>query len=110
MDEAIILAAKLGFLGGMARCGFALIKAFLSKKQIDWKAFGFLIVINALSGTFLAAVLNLTPTISLLAGYASFDILESSRQLFRLSAVKVPIKASTKSIRKSIWERTMEYN
>jgi hypothetical protein len=106
-ENPIVNAGLLGLIGGLARCAFAFLKALLSKRQIDWTAVGYLVVINALSGTFLAAVLNLSPTISLLAGYASFDLLESARHLFRLSAVRIPIKSSVK--KKTLFERAMEY-
>lgn len=111
MEPVIIAAAQLGLYGGIARAVFALIKALLGREHVRWPAWFGVLALNALSGSLLGAVFNFNQTVSLLAGYASYDLIGSLNNMFRISPVKIPTKgASILSVKKkSTWEEMMGF-
>ena len=85
----VILPAILGALGGLTRGLVGLMKALALKRKILWTYYGITIVVALIIGAFVGMIFNFDWRLSLLAGYAGTDILESIYKSFAVSKVYV---------------------
>lgn len=102
VSNPLVQAGILGMTGGVARTVFSLLKTAIARKHMRLTSGLLLLVLNALGGAFLGAVLNLTPSLSLLAGYASYDLLDSGHKLFKIGTIPVKMIASKR--KRSVWD------
>lgn len=87
--NSLILPGILGGAGGLTRGVVGLLKAMALKREILWSYWLITAGIAALIGLFLGLVFNFDYRLSLLAGYAGTDILESVYKSFQTQKVYV---------------------
>lgn len=85
----VILPGMLGGLGGLVRGLVGLMKALALKRKILWNYYLITIVVALIIGAFIGMIFNFDWRLSLLAGYAGTDILESIYKSFAVSKVYV---------------------
>ena len=85
----IILPALLGALGGLTRGLVGLMKALSLRRKIIWMYYGITVFIALIIGAFVGMIFSFDWRLSLLAGYAGTDILESIYKSFAVSKVYV---------------------
>ncbi|MCL4359790.1 hypothetical protein M1555_00850 [Patescibacteria group bacterium] len=93
MVGTIIGQAIAGATGGFVRglVGITKAKEFDPKTfQFSWKQFGFTILVSMLVGLMSGLIMNVDWRMSLLAGYAGSDLLESLYKLRFASLIKSP--------------------
>jgi fluoride ion exporter CrcB/FEX len=86
MVESIISGAIFGFIGGVARTSFGLVKAIRDKTRFNFKRFIITLCTSIIIGIFTGILYNKNYKVSLLAGYAGTDILEG---FYKISKRKV---------------------
>lgn len=86
----IVLAGLLGGIGGLTRGVVGLMKALALRRKILWMYYGITIIVALIVGVFVGIIFDFDPRLSLLAGYAGTDILESIYKSFAVSKVYVP--------------------
>lgn len=106
ITNPIVQSGLLGMCGGLARTIFSLLKSAIARKRMRLSSGLLLLVLNALGGAFLGAVVNLSPSLSLLAGYASYDVLDSGNKLFKIGTIPIKMIASKK--KQTAFEEAME--
>ena len=89
MDQIILLPALLGGVGGLTRGLVGLMKAMALQRRIIWGYYAITVVIAIVLGIFAGIIFNFDYRLSLLAGYAGTDILESIYKSFNVSKVYV---------------------
>jgi len=86
MDPAtwsqLVLPALLGGIGGATRGFIGLLKALALRRRVLWGYFAITIVVAVIIGIFIGIIFNFDYRLSLLAGYAGTDILESIYKSF----------------------------
>jgi hypothetical protein len=85
----VILPGLLGGLGGLVRGLVGLMKALALKRKILWNYYLITIAVALIIGAFIGMIFNFDWRLSLLAGYAGTDILESIYKSFAVSKVYV---------------------
>ena len=85
----VILPALLGGIGGLTRGLVGLMKALSLRRKIIWTYYGITIFVALVIGAFIGMIFNFDWRLSLLAGYAGTDILESIYKSFAVSKVYV---------------------
>ena len=75
--NTVVLPGLLGGLGGLTRGLVGLMKALALKRKILWNYYLITIVVALIIGAFIGMIFNFDWRLSLLAGYAGTDILES---------------------------------
>ena len=85
----VVLPGLLGGLGGLTRGLIGLMKALALKRKILWGYYGITICVALIIGVFIGMIFNFDWRLSLLAGYAGTDILESIYKSFAVSKVYV---------------------
>ncbi len=88
MDE-LFLPALLGAVGGFVRASVGLLKAMTLKKKINWEYWGLTVIIACAIGIFTGIIFNFDYRLSLLAGYAGTDLLESVYKSFKATPVYI---------------------
>jgi len=86
----LILPAILGGVGGLTRGLIGLMKALALKRKIIWTYYGITIFIAVIIGIFIGMIFNFDWRLSLLAGYAGTDIIESIYKSFAVQKVYAP--------------------
>ena len=87
--QKFLLPGGLGMIGGLTRGVVGLLKAMALKRQILWGYWIITAVVAMLIGMFVGLVFNFDYRLSLLAGYAGTDILESVYKSFKVQKVYV---------------------
>lgn len=87
--QTLILPGALGMAGGLTRGVVGLLKAMALKRQILWKYWGITAFVAMLVGMFVGLIFNFDYRLSLLAGYAGTDILESVYKSFKVEKMYV---------------------
>ena len=93
MDEVlytVLLAAILGFLGGLVRSLVGFMKALAKKEKLNWTYWIITMVASAVVGVFTGIIFDYDHRLSLLAGYAGTDLLDGIYKSFRVQKVYVP--------------------
>jgi hypothetical protein len=90
--EAIYLAGFLGGVGGLTRGVVGLLKALALRRRIIWSYYAITVLIALIIGIFIGIIFDFDPKLSLLAGYAGTDILESVYKSFKVQKVYVKKK------------------
>jgi fluoride ion exporter CrcB/FEX len=85
----IVLPAVLGGVGGLTRGFVGLLKALALRRKILWGYFSVTIIIALIIGIFIGLIFNFDYRLSLLAGYAGTDILESIYKSFKVEKTYV---------------------
>jgi hypothetical protein len=86
----VVLPGLLGGLGGLTRGLIGLMKALALKRKILWNYYLITIIVALIIGVFIGMIFNFDWRLSLLAGYAGTDILESIYKSFAVSKVYAP--------------------
>ena len=86
----LILPAVLGGVGGLTRGLIGLMKALALRRKIIWMYYGITIFVALIIGIFIGMIFNFDWRLSLLAGYAGTDILESIYKSFAVQKVYAP--------------------
>lgn len=93
MDPAVfnelVLPGILGGVGGLTRGLIGLMKALALKRKILWNYYAITIIVALIIGIFVGLIFNFDWRLSLLAGYAGTDILESIYKSFAVQKVYV---------------------
>jgi fluoride ion exporter CrcB/FEX len=84
-----VIAGLLGGVGGLTRGVVGLLKALSLKRRIMWNYYIITVIIALIIGIFIGIVFDFDPRLSLLAGYAGTDILESIYKSFAVQKVYV---------------------
>ena len=87
--DALYLAALLGGVGGLTRGFVGLLKALSLKRRILWAYYTITVAIAVVIGIFVGIIFDFDPRLSLLAGYAGTDILESIYKSFKVDKMYV---------------------
>ena len=77
MNEIMVVAAGAGFLGGLVRALYGLLKASVTGVEIHGWHFLVTIIVSAGLGALLGIVFNSDYRYAALAGYVGTDILEN---------------------------------
>ena len=85
----LVLPGMLGGLGGLTRGLIGLMKALALRRRILWTYYVITIAVAVVIGVFVGLIFNFDWRLSLLAGYAGTDILESIYKSFAVSKVYV---------------------
>ena len=88
----IILAGMLGGIGGLTRGVVGLLKALSLRRRILWNYYLITVIIALVIGVFIGIIFDFDPRLSLLAGYAGTDILESIYKSFAVQKTYVKKK------------------
>ena len=86
----VILPGLLGGLGGLVRGLIGLMKALALKRKVLWGYYAITIAVALIIGVFIGMIFNFDWRLSLLAGYAGTDILESIYKSFAVQKVYAP--------------------
>ena len=87
--EPIFLAGMLGGIGGLTRGLVGLLKALSLRRRILWRYYFITVFVALVIGVFIGIIFDFDYRLSLLAGYAGTDILESIYKSFKVSKVYV---------------------
>ena len=90
--EITILAGLLGGIGGLTRGVVGLLKALSLRRRIMWGYYSITVLIAIIIGVFIGIIFYFDVRLSLLAGYAGTDILESLYKSFKVQKVYVKKK------------------
>ncbi len=90
--ETIVLAGLLGGVGGLTRGVVGLLKALSLRRKILWGYYCITVVVAIIIGVFIGIIFDFDVRLSLLAGYAGTDILESIYKSFKVQKVYVKKK------------------
>ncbi len=92
MVDGVLLAGVLGGIGGLTRGIVGLLKALSLRRRILWGYYFITVLISIIIGSFVGIIFDFDARLSLLAGYAGTDILESIYKSFRVQKVYVKEK------------------
>ncbi len=87
--QQLILPGGLGLIGGLTRGTVGLLKAMALRRKIIWRYWFITAFIAMLIGLFIGLIFNFDYRLSLLAGYAGTDILESIYKSFKVQKMYV---------------------
>lgn len=87
--QSLILPGALGMAGGLTRGLVGLLKAMALRRQILWMYWIITAFVAMLIGMFIGIIFNFDYRLSLLAGYAGTDILESVYKSFKVQKVYI---------------------
>ena len=93
MFGVIVMQALAGASGGFIRAlvGITKAKEFNPTTfKFEWRMFGFSILVSILTGIMSGLIMNVDWRMSLLAGYAGSDLLESLYKLRFAQLIKTP--------------------
>ena len=93
MFSVILVQALAGASGGLVRALVGITKSQTFNPEtftFQWKIFGFTILVSMLTGLMSGLILNVDWRMSLLAGYAGSDLLESLYKLRFAQMIKTP--------------------
>ena len=82
-------AIVYGILGGCARLVVDLIKAYQLKRKINFRRFGFYVILIISFGAFSGIVFGFMNQLSFLGGYAGLDLIDGYYKHFRRKKFKI---------------------
>jgi len=82
-------AILFGILGGAARLLVDLIKTYQLKKKIDFRRFGFYIILLISFGAFSGIIFGFAKQLSFLGGYAGMDLIDGYYKHFKRKKFKI---------------------
>ena len=94
--EQLILPGGLGLVGGLTRGIVGLLKAMALRRKIIWSYWFITAFVAMVVGLFVGLIFSFDYRLSLLAGYAGTDILESIYKSFKVQKTYV-VPAGKKS-------------
>ncbi|MBI4150781.1 hypothetical protein HY492_01515 [Candidatus Woesearchaeota archaeon] len=110
MDPLFITAAQFGAAGALIRAVLGLLKMLLSRKKPNWTVFCMLLIFNTIAGIFLAILFNQQPVLSLLIGYASFELLDALNKIIKFKSVSITPGMGIKSVpKRTLFDEMMEF-
>jgi hypothetical protein len=86
----IISAAILGGIGGLTRGIVGLLKAMSKKEKLIFNYWLITIIAAVIVGVFVGVLFDYDYRLSLLAGYAGTDVLESIYKSFKIQKIYAP--------------------
>ena len=89
MVDPTIIAGILGGVGGLTRGLVGLLKALSLKRRILWNYYAITVFVALIIGVFVGIIFDFDKRLSLLAGYAGTDILESIYKSFKVQKTYV---------------------
>tara|TARA_Y100000310_G_scaffold342094_1_gene443753 strand:- start:2265 stop:2552 length:288 start_codon:yes stop_codon:yes gene_type:complete len=89
MVDPTIIAGILGGVGGLTRGVVGLLKALSLKRRILWNYYAITVFVALIIGVFVGIIFDFDKRLSLLAGYAGTDILESIYKSFKVQKTYV---------------------
>ena len=78
----LYLNLVFGALGGLARGGVGVLKAYRRKEKLSWKYFFITMFSSAVVGCVAALLITQDYRLSVLVGYAGMDVLESVYKIY----------------------------
>lgn len=87
--EQLALPALLGAVGGLTRGFVGLLKALSMRRKILWGYYLITVIVALIIGIFIGLIFNFDYRLSLLAGYAGSDIIESIYKSFSVQKVYI---------------------
>jgi hypothetical protein len=87
--NTVLLAGLLGGVGGLTRGVVGLLKALSLRRRVLWGYYIITVIIAIVIGVFIGIIFDFDVRLSLLAGYAGTDILESIYKSFAVQKVYV---------------------
>jgi fluoride ion exporter CrcB/FEX len=87
--QTIVLPGLLGMAGGLTRGVVGLLKAMSLRRKILWGYWLVSALVAMIIGAFVGLIFNFDYRLSLLAGYAGTDIIESIYKSFQVQKVYV---------------------
>jgi fluoride ion exporter CrcB/FEX len=87
--DTLVLPAILGGIGGLTRGFIGLLKALSLRRRILWGYYLITVLVAFVIGVFTGLIFNFDYRLSLLAGYAGTDILESIYKSFKVEKAYV---------------------
>ncbi|MFW6226438.1 MAG: hypothetical protein ACOC3V_05725 [bacterium] len=94
--QNIVLPGALGMAGGLTRGVVGLLKAMSLRRKILWGYWVVSALVAMIIGCFVGLLFNFDYRLSLLAGYAGTDIIESIYKSFKVQKVYVVPSGSKK--------------
>lgn len=95
--QNIVLPGLLGMAGGLTRGVVGLLKAMSLRRRVLWGYWIVSALVAMIIGTFVGLIFNFDYRLSLLAGYAGTDVIESIYKSFKVQKVYVvPAGSKTK--------------
>lgn len=82
-------AIVFGILGGVARLLIDFIKAYQLKRKIDFRRFGFYIILLIAFGAFSGIIFGFAKQLSFLGGYAGLDLIDGYYKHFKRKKFKI---------------------
>ena len=82
-------AIAYGVLGGVARLCVDLIKTYQLKKKIDFRKFGFYIILIIAFGAFSGIIFGFAKQLSFLGGYSGMDLIDGYYKHFKRKKFKI---------------------
>lgn len=98
-----------GAVGGVARTLFMVSKLLYKKEKVDGGHTLVVLVINVVFGALLAHVLQQGRIVSILLGWAAFDILDGLHKTVSIGPVKLPVKTIGIKNKKSFAQTIFDY-
>lgn len=89
IEDATLIAAGLGGIGGLTRGVVGLLKALSLKRRIIWNYYVITVLVAVIIGIFVGIIFDFDKRLSLLAGYAGTDILEGIYKSFKVQKTYV---------------------
>jgi fluoride ion exporter CrcB/FEX len=89
IEDATLIAAGLGGIGGLTRGVVGLLKALSLKRKILWDYYVITVLVAVVIGIFVGIIFDFDKRLSLLAGYAGTDILEGIYKSFKVQKTYV---------------------
>jgi len=83
------LAGMLGGIGGLTRGLVGLLKALSLRRRVLWAYYIITVIVAVVIGVFIGIIFDFDYRLSLLAGYAGTDILESIYKSFAVQKTYV---------------------
>lgn len=83
------LGGVLGGIGGLTRGIVGLLKALALRRKILWGYYLITLAVAIIIGVFTGIIFDFDPRLSLLAGYAGTDIIESIYKSFKVQKTYV---------------------
>jgi fluoride ion exporter CrcB/FEX len=87
--QNIVLPGLLGMAGGLTRGVVGLLKAMSLRRKVLWGYWAVSALVAMIIGTFVGLIFNFDYRLSLLAGYAGTDVIESIYKSFKVQKIYV---------------------
>jgi fluoride ion exporter CrcB/FEX len=92
ISDVTLISGALGGIGGLTRGVVGLLKALSLRRKILWDYYLVTVLVAVIIGIFVGIIFDFDKRLSILAGYAGTDILESIYKSFKVSKVYIKNK------------------